>query len=236
MKIAILTPSRERTQRRRELAESVSRTVSVQDDVRLYLGVDLDDPTMPEAEDLASEFGFVRIVRIDTGGRFLGLGNLWNACASSATEEILAMVGDDMVFRTNGWDRMVLGEFAPGRCPEDMLKMVFCRDGLQNGRIAVNSFVHRRYAEIVGRYARPEFEIDYIDRWIHEVFKTLGRAKYRDDVLIEHMHWSIGKMERDSVVDRMRPDGSVYGRTADVWRSLAGEFDREVELLRRHAR
>ena len=234
MKIAILTPSRERMDRRRALVESIASTVASQDSVRLYLGVDDDDPTRLEIASYAEDFPFVRIVEVHNGGRFMGLGRLWNVCAAAAGEDVLAMVGDDMVFRTTGWDEMVLDEFSPSRCQPDMLKLVHCRDGLQNGRIAVNSFIHRRYAELVGHYARQEFEIDYIDRWLHETFKAIDRVVYRDDILIEHMHWSIGKMVRDGVVDRMRPDGSVYSRTAQVWRDLEGALDAEIKMLRRY--
>jgi hypothetical protein len=48
MKIALLIPSRERIAKKKELINSVLSTVSDINNVKIYFGIDLDDPTRDE--------------------------------------------------------------------------------------------------------------------------------------------------------------------------------------------
>lgn len=220
MKIALLVPSRERIDKKKALAESVMQTVSNHHNVVLYFGIDDDDPTKGEVEALANEYPFIRIVNIANGGKFLGLGRLWNLCAYKASEEILAMIGDDMLFRTKDWDLKIIDEFVNG--PQDNVKMVYCNDGRHGKAIAVNFFIHRAYMEITGYLTREEFMVDFIDLWPQQVFSSLGRIKYRPDILIEHLHWSFRKSSKDSIANNLR--GNSYPETSQrIWRETTAD-------------
>ena len=50
---------------------------------------------------------------------------------------------------------------------------------------------------------REEFKINWVDQWLHQVFNAFGRLKYRSDIMIEHMHWVLGKSSHDSTAERM---------------------------------
>src|SRR4030066_406718 len=98
MKIALLCPTRERPKDIKRLIDSILNTVNNIDNVILYLGVDEDDPTKPNILKLEQEYNFVKWIPIHNGGKFLGLGKIWNLIAAEVKEEIFSMIGDDMVF------------------------------------------------------------------------------------------------------------------------------------------
>ena len=117
MKIAILVPTRERMNNRLTLLFSILTTVNDINNVNIYYGVDKDDPTLDIIKKVAVAIPSLKIIEIDNGGNFLGLGILWNKLVKASNEEIISMIGDDMVFKTPGWDTMLLEEF--NNMPED---------------------------------------------------------------------------------------------------------------------
>ena len=232
MRIALVVPSRERIASKRELINSIISTVSDINNVNLYFGIDDDDPTKNEIVQIAKQYSFVKIVEIHNNGKFDGLGKLWNICARATNEEIMAMIGDDMVFVSKNWDTKIIDEFKPSSCPKDNIKMVYCYDGRHGPAISVNAFVHRAYMNLTGYFMREEFRCDFIDLWLQQIFTALGRIKYRGDIHIEHKHWSFGKMPMDGVAHNLR--GNNYPSISQrLWVDLKGERIKEVEMIAR---
>lgn len=201
MKIAILVPSRERMNRRLTMLTSILTSVKDINNVTVYFGVDEDDPTRDMIKRVATAIPCVRIVDIKNDGKFIGLGKMWNICVDASTEEIISMIGDDMVFATPGWDEMIIEEFK--NAPADNIKAVHCNDGHFGSKLAVNLFCNRKYTQIMGRFMREEFKINWVDQWLHEEFSAFNRLTYRGDIMIEHRHWLYGKDKRDGVASRM---------------------------------
>ena len=231
-KIALLVPSRERIDKKLELVNSIKNTVADINNISLYFGIDTDDPTRDTAIQIAKENPFVKIVDIPSVGHFQNLGILWNICARAANEEILSMIGDDMVFITRNWDTEILKEFSPQVCPKDNFKMVYCYDGRHGERCAVNCFVHRNYFDINGYFSREEFPVDKIDIWLQQVYNSFGRLYYRGDIHIEHKHWSFRKSAKDAVMFRMRANNAET-ISNNLWISLLPERMKEAEKLSR---
>lgn len=202
MKIAILVPSRERMNRRLTMIMSILTSVKDINNVNIYIGVDDDDPTLPIITKVSNAIPSVKIVNIHNDGKFIGLGKMWNECVAASNEEIISMIGDDMVFLTQNWDEMLIEEFK--KAPSDGIYGVHCNDGYHGEKLAVNFFCLRKYAEIMeGKFMREEFKINWIDQWLHQVFSSVNRLKYRGDIMIEHRHWVLGKDKKDKVADRM---------------------------------
>ena len=229
MKIAILVPSRERMNRRLTLLTSSITTVSDINNVNIYFGVDTDDPTRDMIYKVASAIPCVKIVDIDNNGEFIGLGKMWNICTDNSTEEIISMIGDDMVFRTPNWDLEVIKEFTVN-CPEDKIKAIHCNDDCHGAKLAVNLFCHRKYAEVLGRFMREEFKINWVDQWMHQVFSAFGRLSYRGDIMIEHRHWVLGKDKRDNTAERMAV-ADVNKISDKLWFDLVDERIKDVKKL-----
>jgi hypothetical protein len=229
MKIAILVPSRERMNRRLTLLTSIITSVSDINNVNIYFGVDKDDPTRNLIYKVSKAIPCVKIVDIDNNEQFIGLGKMWNICVNNSTEEIISMIGDDMVFKTPNWDLEVIKEFSEN-CPEDKIKAIHCNDDCHGAKLAVNLFCHRKYAEIMGQFMREEFKINWVDQWLHQVFNAFGRLKYRGDIMIEHRHWVLGKDTKDRTADRMAV-ADVNKISDKLWHDLVDERIKDVEKL-----
>lgn len=228
MKIAILVPTRGRMNNRLTLLFSILTTVSDINNVNVYYGVDKDDPTLPLIKKVANAIPCLKVIEIENNGKFLGLGKLWNILVEESTEEIISMIGDDMVFKTNDWDQMILDEFA--KSPSDMIKAVHCNDDCHGAKLAVNLFCHRKYAEVLGRFMREEFKINWVDQWLHQVFSAFGRLVYRGDIMIEHRHWVLGKNMHDETAKRMAV--ADENKISDqLWYDLVDERVKDVKLL-----
>lgn len=230
MKISLLVPSRERIDKKLELIGSIINTVDDINNVTLCFGIDDDDPTINMVDNIIHEYPFVKVTNIKSTGSFQNLGVLWNICARDTNDEIIAMIGDDMVFVTKGWDTKIIGEFTPPNCPPDNFKMVYCYDGRHGARIAVNAFVHRSYMDINGYFMREEFPVDKIDIWLQQIFGAFGRLKYRGDIHIEHKHWSFRKSVVDNTVRRMRANNAEKIST-QLWSKLLPERLKEAEKI-----
>jgi len=230
MKIALLVPSRERADFKQRLINSLILTANSTDNFTLYFGVDDDDPEKELALKLTEEYNFVKVVEIHNEGKFIGLSKIWNQCARESTEEILSMIGDDMIFISKNWDTEIINEFTGDNLPKDKIKMVYCRDGHFNGRLAVNHFLHRRYLEINGYYMREEFMSWGVDTWIHLVFRSMNRHKYRNDIHIEHKQHGIQNKSQkaDNATSRIRSNG--FGNSVSI---QAKTYGKRLEEVRR---
>lgn len=228
MKIAILVPTRERMNNRLTLLFSILTTVSDINNVNVYYGVDKDDPTLETIKKVSSAIPSLKVIEIENNGEFLGLGKLWNLLVDNSTEDIISMIGDDMVFKTKDWDLKILEEFKNG--PSDNIKAVHCNDDCHGAKLAVNLFCHRKYADVMGGFMREEFKINWVDQWLHQVFSAFDRLTYRGDIMIEHRHWVLGKNVRDKTADRMAI-ADVNKISDKLWYSLKDERIADVNRL-----
>ena len=230
MKIALLVPSRERIQNRLNLINSIKDTISDINNITLYLGIDEDDPTRDAAIELCQNNKFIKIIDIKNDHKMLNLGILWNICANKSTEDIISMIGDDMVFMTKNWDKEIIMEFSPSQCPDDNFKMVHCYDGRWGKKIAVNLFINRKYMDLTGYFMREEFPIDVIDIWLQQIYLAFNRLKYREDIHIDHRHWSYRKSPKDDVAKRRNGGGN--GRiSVNLWSELLPERLKEAIMI-----
>lgn len=228
MKIAILVPTRERMNKRLTLLLSILTTVSDINNITVYFGVDKDDPTLDVIKRVSNAIPCLRVVEIENEGKFLGLGKLWNILADSSTEEIISMIGDDMVFTTFGWDEKLIKEFQ--NAPQDNIQAIHCNDDCHGSKLAVNLFCHRMYSKVLGRFMREEFKINWVDQWLHQVFSAFGRLKYRGDIMIEHRHWVLGKSNHDKTAVRMA-EADVNKISDKLWFDLVEERINDVNKL-----
>jgi hypothetical protein len=231
MKIGMLIPSRERLNLKLTLISSIITSVDDINNVNLYFGIDDDDPTRETAMKICEAIPFVHFVPIHNDGKFIGLGKMWNELARNCDDEIFGYLGDDMIFKTPGWDTQILEEFNSDNLPEDKIKAVHCYDGQRpNGELAVNAFIHRKYMDVVGYFIREEFLINWSDQWLHQMFSSFDRLKYRKDIHIHHNHWVFGGREKDDVATRMLSDNHDKDSDA-MWFKLSQErIDEAVKL------
>lgn len=219
--ISILVPTRGRPANVQRLVNSAYTTSALPPQFIFY--VDEDDPRRDETVHAAVTAG----ATITIGPRIV-LSEMWNRCAELATNDIMMHCGDDIVFRTSGWDTVVLDAFS--RFP-DKLILVHGDDGYQRERIATHGFYHRNWVETLGYFVPPYFSSDYNDLWLTEVADAIGRRLYLPHVYTEHMHPSAGKGELDQThIDRLARHNE--DNVAGLYASLAQRRIEDAGKLR----
>jgi hypothetical protein len=185
------------------------------DNVILVLGVDEDDPARSYYNYIENNVPFVQIIEFKNDGKFLGLSTMWNNMAQQIDADIYAMIGDDMIFKTQDWDLEIINEFSEPNCPSDKIIMVHCNDGMRGpgnkytnvAPLCVNFFIHKNYINITNYFVEPFIENTHHDTWVQIIFDSLKRTRYRHDILIKHLHYSEsdGKMDDVSTnIEQMR--------------------------------
>lgn len=214
---------------------SALQTAADQVHTSVLLLVDEDDPQLLEYQGLFP--GGTRTMPADLG---------FSGCLNVAAEElwdsddlILGAFGDDVIFRTPGWDRIVAETLAtPG---------IAYGDDLIHGQnhpsaVFVSAFLARTLGWLAMPYSRHQ--------WVDDGWKRIGQEthslRFMAGVILEHMHPVVGKAEMDDgyrrVFDGERAkcdfDGftawAKYGLAHDSWRvSMALALEREKATERR---
>lgn len=228
MSVAVLCPSRERPDRFQELLESIDTTASRP--VRVYLGVDDDDPTLDGYGSVAGSF--------ETVDEFYGSRQTlarWvddlSAQAISDGHSIIGFMGDDHRPRTVGWDQIVQRAMlatpgGPG--------MVYGRDGLQDERLPTWCFWSTDVIRALGFFCPPTLEHMYLDNFWLALARGIGRCAYVPEILVEHMHPSVGKSAADDGYARVE---ALTDGDARAWEryvadgSLSADIDRVLRAV-----
>ena len=180
--ISILVPTRGRPESVFRLIKSINETASRKDLVEILFYVDNDDDSFPSSLDLDSN---VKVIR----GERVWISLAWNCLFAQSQGEILMYTGDDVIFETKGWDEQVRIAFT--QFP-DSLGLVFGDDGgWYAGKLAINGFVHRAWADLLGYFTYPA-RVSAIDLWIHECASYINRVIYLEKVMFRHVHYRQG--------------------------------------------
>ena len=143
--ISILTPTRGRPENVKRLVRSALSTAQFPDQVEFLFYVDLDDDSFPSEIESTN----VRVIR----GPRMWLSVLQNILYANCKGEIVMYSGDDLVFKTQGWDKKVVG--AIEKYP-DKLALVYPNDlGTYGSSIAIHGFLHRNWINTVGHWVAP---------------------------------------------------------------------------------
>ena len=173
---------------------SALKKSSSQDKLELSLYIDDDDmATQGVLPKLGGDF------RMAFGPRIV-LSEMWNVAYKNATGDILMHCGDDIIFRTEGWDETVRSAFNEFN---DRILFAFGDDGWHGSGFGTHGFVHRNWVDTLGYFVPPYFSSDFNDTWLNEVAAMIGRKKYIP-IYTEHMHPMFGKGPNDQThVERM---------------------------------
>lgn len=203
--ISICCPTRGRPDNIRRLHQSATDLAF--GEVELVLYIDDDDRASLE---VAEELPYVVTV---VGPRIV-LSDMWNACTEEASADVLMQCGDDIVFRSYGWDQMVTGVIE--RSPDGIL-LVHGNDLVHGRRLATHPFLTRRWVDTVGYLVPPGFSCDWTDAWLHDVASAIDRRFYIPGLITEHMHPVVGKARLDDT----HRERIARGRRDDVARLYA---------------
>lgn len=188
MSLMLIVPTRERPENTIELIAELRRTM-YKPTSRVVFACDDDDPRLAEYQAIDWEQDFrISMVTSERLG-MNGTLNKW-AVTYAHDHEVIGFMGDDHRPRSRSWDFLMesILESFPG--------VAYGNDLLQGQRLATASFISSKYILKMGFYSPPKQKHLYLDNFWME----LGRATklhYLDHVIIEHMHYTNGKSNRD---------------------------------------
>lgn len=216
--ISILCPSRDRPVQFERMLRSAQDTATHPKRVEVISYIDLDDASFG-----SYPYGGVHYIR----GERICLSHAWNHCYEQANGEILMHCGDDIVFRTEGWDALVRQTFAAS---QDKILLVHGDDCSPNtDALATHGFLHRRWVETVGYFLPPLFSSDWNDVWLTEVADAIGR-RVKIPIVTEHMHYAFGKAERDQNTNE-REERGIRDKVAELYQKTSRERKADVAKL-----
>lgn len=222
--ISLLCPTRKRPDNIVRLWQSALETATHPNDIELVLYIDSDD----ESYDKLELPGRVTRVR----GERIVLSECWNQAYRYSKGDILFHCGDDIVFRTKGWDEVVTSTF--DEYP-DRIVFLYGDDGGPHVDFGTHGFISQQWAEAVGYFVPPYFSSDYNDTWLNDVAKLIKRHK-RIDIYTEHMHPAFNKAEWDVThqerLERHRNDkvDDLY-RSPEMWAERADNAKKLQEVI-----
>lgn len=219
--ISILCPTRKRPSNVVRLYDSIMRTVSNPEDVELVLYIDEDDS---ETINLMEELPVMYYI----GPRIL-LSSTWNKCYEVSSGDVLMHGGDDIVFRTEGWDGLIKEAF--NEYPDKIL-FAYGRDGYSPDDFGTHGFIHKKWVETIGYFVPPYFSSDYNDTWLNDVAKMIGRHKFLPEIYTEHMHPVNGKAGWDET-HLQRLERGKQDDVAKIYADLLEERVKDAEKLRK---
>ena len=150
---------------------------------------------------------------------------LYHVSENFGDDCLVSQLGDDMVFKTHGWDTRLLDIVNS----YNGIGVFWCNDDyIAHERCAVNLFVTRKMVEATERpFMCEEFAADYIDYLWTKVGKYTRSCHYLQNVIIKHNHnTSKPKEDWDPTFQRLKviqDQASVLGkaRAKEVAREIA---------------
>lgn len=188
IRISLLLPTRGRPALVERLFKSLIDHTAHLDRVEVIVYVDCDDI---ESHDISSEEISVRRII----GPRMSMGEYNMACYAAASGDIIILVNDDMVIRTDGWDDRVIGLDAR---ITDKIYLAYGNDLFNKKRLCTFPILSRQTCDILGEPYPREYRGAFIDYHLFDIFKRLqyagfDRIHYLDDVVFEHLHYRTGK-------------------------------------------
>ena len=241
--ITLCVPTRGRPDHFARMVDSALATAHSAADLQVVYYVADNDPRRDDYPPRSTTWkagGVDGLIRLDGPHHWNTV--VWNRCVRAGAGPIFMQAADDLVFRTLGWDKLIIEAFDRS---DDKLIMVHCADGSPNDRptriewryadgttrtsynpFAAHVILHRNWIDVVG-YLVPEwFPSTFCDMWVNELADRLDRRVFLPDVLVEHLHPSWRKREPDATDElRERSDRTYEPGRVFVERSWQREQD-----------
>ncbi len=190
--LLVVVPSRSRPPNVARLVEAWQETGAFEV-ASMRIDIDADDPAFAGYMRLAD--GLPEGARIAVGHRWRPLVWKLNRAARQECHGYFALgfQGDDHLPRTDGWAQRYLFELA-----ELGTGIVYGDDGYQHENTPTQWAMTSDIVRHLGQRMVPA-PVDhlYCDDAVRDLGKAAGCLRYLPDVMIEHMHPSAGKAERD---------------------------------------
>lgn len=234
MIIDILCPSRGRPHLAKRMYESICKTVSRPNHVRVWLYLSDNDPDVDKYNVVSFSQGDVcwekEVLVNVVYGKDGPTSYLWNHLAQHAygcRSDLLFLMGDDVVFETEGWDE-IYREAA--RNNPDGIFVLAPDDGRGSG--VPHPCVGRTWIDTLGFFVNPAFLHWGVDSYTEHLALSLDRFIRLPEVKITHQ--KVGETNpADETYKRLR-EGVWNKRDLQVLELMKSRYaEKDIELLRK---
>lgn len=218
--ISLLCPTRGRPQQALDLYKSFLNTQKNKNEILFCLQE--EDPLLEEYITVFKKNEIKSYFIINS----MPTTYIWNKLAKISKGDLLMLIGDDVIIKTNHWDLIV------EECTKNFNDRIFVMtvdDGRENQTVPMrcpHPIVHKRWVETLGFFVPPFFSHRYIDAYLRELAIKLDRFIELKDVMFEHrkfmyIHDQTGKRSRKWINE----DKFIYENVASRY------FQKDLELL-----
>lgn len=176
----------------RRFVESVVNTAFDIGSIEIILCVDIDD-----FESVELNISGVSCKKIVCSRSTMGYYN--SACLAAAIGEIIVLGNDDVIIRTNHWDKVLLDHH---NSIPDGIYLAYPNDLLKSGRLCTFPILSRNACKLIGDPFPEAYKGAFIDYHLMDIFfrlqkRGVSRLFYLKDVVFEHLHFRTGKSKLD---------------------------------------
>lgn len=218
--LLVMVPTRGRREQCERLLETFTETATCAD---LLFITDADDNSYS-----GMEWGEASVATLEPREYLSGKLNK-TGVAFADVYGTLAWFGDDVAFRTPGWDKLLLAAL------EDLggSGWVYPDDKRRND-VPEHWMVSSDVVKALGWFANPVLNHFYLDNSVGELGKRAGLIRWCPEAIVEHLHYSVAPgVERD---ETYRSTEDMFGESDlaafQEWRS--SQLANEVSVLRRN--
>lgn len=193
--VAIITPTRGRPARLREMISSVLTLASAAS-FECWIGIDDDDASdyAPVVDAAFAAGADMYVMRMPRRSLSSWTNLLAERCLSADhAPAYLVSMGDDHLVRTRGWDKALIEAIDE----QDGPGFAYGNDLFQGAGLPTAWMVHADAVRALGWMMLPACEHMYVDNAIKTLGEAAGRLAYLPSVIIEHVHPNAGKAEHD---------------------------------------
>jgi hypothetical protein len=241
MKFAILTPTRQRPAGMDRLIRSVNETMSNQNEISMFIGIDKDDPDKRYYYDMIhgwqlSKKENMTIILIEDVRRTTA--KIWNDLVRIRSWEnspdYFIMGNDDVVYKTTDWD-VILAEKIKNQ--DHPFYLYWFNDNINGEKHCAFPIVSKYWIGATGYFVPELFRYFYSDTWTYDIAKKAGVCVYIPDVVAEHLHFSLGshvKFDETYKFNRQggasEEDSRTFSETEPMRENISKEIRRRIEV------
>lgn len=241
MRIAILTPSRQRPEMLFNLFQSVNQMSSNKIGIDFFIGLDRDDPNIQTYYDYIYNMHSQRKSNIDVIAyidQLPTIGCIWNALSRmrpwEQTADFMIMGNDDQVFKTDQWDIKLIDNLTGLDHP---FYVSWVNDGINGKDHCAFPIVSKLWVSALGHFMPEIFNFFYHDTWVFDIGQKADVLNYIPDILVDHMHFSRSDgYKKDVVTDKGRADDNnkkdlqIFKENDDLRKRMSMEIKKRIEL------
>lgn len=208
MNYSILIPSRGRPKNLIRLLNSISGTISGENVIHIYIGIDSDDKYKEDYFQELSHFiatnnpSLYLCVNMD---RSRPLYIIWNELCSismcSSWSDYIILSNDDVIYETPNWDIILSEKILDSEHP---YHLYWFNDGINGESFAAHPIISHMWVRTLGYYLPSGFMYFYTDTWLYDIAKKADVLEYIPEVSSPHKHFSQNASLTDDTYMRNR--------------------------------